>query len=81
VIHSNRQRTYLDETEKLQDTLRKSLVGKGMNQPSVRISDNLGHTYIKYDPLTDTGNTVSSGFPLTTNQDFHNLEPYIKQRI
>ena len=45
----------------------KSLAGKGTNQPSVRISDNLGHTYIKYDPLTDTGNTVSSGFPLTTN--------------
>ena len=47
----------------------------------MRISDNLGHTYIKYDPLSDTGNTVTSGFPLTTNQDFHNLEPYIKQRI
>ena len=61
--------------------MRKSLAGKTANQPSIRINDNLGHTYIKYDPMTDTGNTISSGFPLTTNQDFHNDEPFDKQRI
>ena len=61
--------------------MRKGLTGKTTNhgnQPSIRINDNLGHTYIKYDPLTDTGNTISSGFPLTTNQDFHNDEPFSK---
>ena len=47
--------------------LRKSLGGNRTEHPKVRISDNLGHTYIKYDPMSDTSNTVSSGFPLTTN--------------
>lgn len=61
--------------------MRKTLTGKAQNQPSIRINDNLGHTYIKYDPMSDTGNTISSGFPLTTNQDFHNDEPFEKQRI
>ena len=56
--------------------MRKSLVGKTANTGSMRINDNLGHTYIKYDPMSDTGNTISSGFPLTTNQDFHNGEPF-----
>lgn len=50
--------------------MRKSLAGhtgKTGKQATMRINDNLGHTYIKYDPMTDTGNTISSGFPLTTN--------------
>lgn len=70
MIHSNVQRTYLDETERMQDTMRKSLAGhtgKSIKGASMRINDNLGHTYIKYDPMSDTGNTISSGFPLTTN--------------
>lgn len=37
--------------------------------------------YTKLDPMTVTHQTVTGGFPKTTNQDFHNEEPFIKAHV
>ena len=47
---------------------------------SIRRPEDEMNRYTKHDPMSVTHQTVSGGFPKTTNQDFHNEEPFIKAR-
>ena len=59
--------------------MRKSGVADG--KESAHLVDNLDHQYVKYDAFSNTHKIVCSGFPITTNQDFHDEAPFLKQRV
>jgi len=94
VIVGSKEKTYdfekdtgLAASHRLPASNMSNMVGSGRYRQS-NVSELAGirrpademNRYTKHDPMTETNQTVTGGFPKTTNQDFHNAEPFIKAK-